>query len=144
MRIIRRAGLEPWPRPFHNLRASCETDRVQRFPLRKVARWIGNTPTVAMRHYVDVTDEDFRQAVQGTSRLDQKKVRNWVRCVHELGETEQKAQSGPSAECDPKCCSIPPLSSQEHSNRKCLPVKELETSGLEPPTPGLQSRCSPS
>ena len=44
-------------------------DPAQRFPLPKVARWIGNTPAVAMRHYVDVTDEDFRRAAQGTSRL---------------------------------------------------------------------------
>ncbi len=62
VRIIRRAGVEPWPRPFQNLRASCETDLVQRFPLPKVVKWIGNTTAVAMRHYVDVTDEDFRRA----------------------------------------------------------------------------------
>ncbi len=69
LRIIRRAGLEPWPRPWHNLRASCETDLVQQFPLPKVAKWIGNTAAVAMRHYVDVTDEDFRRAASGASRL---------------------------------------------------------------------------
>lgn len=64
LKIIRRAGLSPWPRPWHNLRASCETDLVNRYPLPVVAKWLGNTSMIAMRHYVDVTDEHFRQAAQ--------------------------------------------------------------------------------
>jgi integrase len=63
-KLIKRAGLKPWPRLWHNLRASCETDLVQRYPLPVVAKWLGNTSVIAMRHYVDVTDEVFRQAAQ--------------------------------------------------------------------------------
>lgn len=62
-KIIRRAGLTPWPRLWHSMRASCETDLVRRFPLAVVAKWLGNTPAVAMRHYVDVTDADFERAI---------------------------------------------------------------------------------
>jgi len=61
-KIVRRAGLQPWPRLFHSLRASCETDLVRQFPLPVVAKWLGNTSMIALRHYVDVTDEHFRQA----------------------------------------------------------------------------------
>jgi integrase len=32
LRLIRRAGLTPWPRLFHTLRASCETDLLANFP----------------------------------------------------------------------------------------------------------------
>jgi len=62
-RIIRRAGLEPWPRLWHSLRASCESDLAQAFPLATVTKWLGNTPSVALRHYVDPTETAFRQAL---------------------------------------------------------------------------------
>ena len=32
LRILRRAGVKPWPRLFHNLRASCQTDLENHFP----------------------------------------------------------------------------------------------------------------
>jgi hypothetical protein len=47
---IKRAGLTPWPRPFHNLRASRETELVEKYPVQVVTSWLGNTPSVAMRH----------------------------------------------------------------------------------------------
>ena len=62
-KIIRRAGLEPWPRLWHNLRASCESDLAQAFPLAVVTKWLGNTPSIAMRHYVDPTDAAFQRAL---------------------------------------------------------------------------------
>lgn len=62
LRIIKRAGLEPWPRPWHNMRASCESDLATAFPLAVVTRWLGNTPSVALQHYVDPTDDSFERA----------------------------------------------------------------------------------
>ncbi len=64
-RIVRRAGLTPWPRLFHNLRASRETELVESYPLQVVTDWLGNTPKVAMRHYLMTTDEHFAAAVKG-------------------------------------------------------------------------------
>jgi integrase len=61
-KIVRRAGLKPWPRLFHALRASCETDLAREYPITTVCRWIGNTVAIAARHYVQVTDADFRRA----------------------------------------------------------------------------------
>lgn len=61
-KIIDRAGLEPWPRPLHNLRASCESDLAREYPITTVCKWIGNTVSIAARHYVQVTDSDFRKA----------------------------------------------------------------------------------
>jgi len=37
-RIIGRAGLVPWPRPFHNLRASRQTELTEAYPARVV--WV--------------------------------------------------------------------------------------------------------
>ena len=61
MRIIRRAGLVPWPRLFQNLRASRETELAERFPLRVVTDWLGNSPRVAHDHYLSTTEEHFQR-----------------------------------------------------------------------------------
>ena len=67
-KIIRKAKVTPWPRVFHSLRASCESGLAQSFPLAVVAKWLGNTPSVALRHYVDPTDAAFEQATHWTPR----------------------------------------------------------------------------
>ena len=73
-KIVRRAGLQPWPRLFHNLRASRETELVESFPVQVVTSWLGNTPKVAMQHYLMTTDEHFDAAVgdESTSRAAHK------------------------------------------------------------------------
>jgi integrase len=58
-RIIARAGLKPWPRLFHNMRASCATDWVERFPAHVVAGWLGHSPLIAARHYLQTRDAHF-------------------------------------------------------------------------------------
>jgi len=63
LRILRRAGVEPWERLFQNLRASRETELANKFPLHVVTAWLGNTPTVATQHYLTVTEEHFEQAL---------------------------------------------------------------------------------
>jgi len=63
-KIVRRAGVEPWPRLWHSLRASCESDLAQSFPLATVTKWLGNTPSVALRHYVDPTEAAFDRALE--------------------------------------------------------------------------------
>lgn len=74
MRMIRRAGFVPWRQPWHALRASCESDLAAAFPLAIVAKWLGNSPTVAMRHYIDTTDVSFEaaQSWQGPPQSTQK------------------------------------------------------------------------
>lgn len=63
-RIIRRAGLKPWPKLFHNLRATRQTELENEFPSHVVCAWLGNSPTVARKHYLQVTDEHFDRAAQ--------------------------------------------------------------------------------
>jgi len=79
-RIIKRAGFEPWPRLWQNLRASRETELMRSYDLATVCRWIGNSPAVAAKHYAMSTDlnADFQRAIA-------------------LTEAQQKAQQSPSA-----------------------------------------------
>ena len=58
-KIIARAGVKPWPRLFHNMRASCATDWVERFPAHVVAGWLGHSPLIAARHYLQTRDAHF-------------------------------------------------------------------------------------
>jgi hypothetical protein len=65
LRILRRANVEAWPRLFQNLRASRETELANDFPLHVVTAWLGNTPTVAGKHYLQLTEAHFAEASQG-------------------------------------------------------------------------------
>jgi len=62
LRIIRKAGVEPWERLFQNLRASRETELSERFPLRVVTDWLGNSPNVAHDHYLSTTEDHYKRA----------------------------------------------------------------------------------
>lgn len=63
MRILRRAGVAPWPRPFHNMRSSRQTELCERFPIHVVCQWMGNSVAVASRHYLQVTDAHLEAAI---------------------------------------------------------------------------------
>ncbi len=68
-RILRKAGVEPWPRLFHNMRATRETELVKQFPIHVATAWIGNSPTIALKHYLRVTEDDFQKAIGNTSSM---------------------------------------------------------------------------
>jgi hypothetical protein len=73
----KRAGLKTWPRLFHNLRASRETELVERFPVQVVTSWLGNTPAVATRHYLMTAEAHFAAALG-----DEKAAQKTARRVH--------------------------------------------------------------
>jgi len=62
-RIIKRAGLTPWPKLWHNMRASRQTELAETYPIQVVCSWIGNSIDVAQGHYLQVTDAHFERAV---------------------------------------------------------------------------------
>lgn len=61
-KLIKRAGLKPWPRLFHNLRSSRETELLEEFPVHVVALWMGHDAKVSLKHYAQTTDEHFERA----------------------------------------------------------------------------------
>lgn len=114
-KIVRRAGLEQWPRLFHNLRASCETDLVHEHPIHAVCSWIGNTPAIANRHYLQVLDSDFKKAAQGGANSGAVVVQNAVQtestvngqtATHRAGTLENLASCPVTAAAARLCTAV--------------------------------------
>ncbi len=84
-RIIKRAGLEPWPKTFQNLRSTRQTELSEQFPAHVVCKWIGNSEPVAAEHYLQLTDEHFERAIIG----DEKAAHNPAQQAHASGCTDK-------------------------------------------------------
>ena len=61
-KIIKRAGLVAWPRAWHNLRSSRQTELTETFPSHVVTAWLGNSERIAEKHYLQVLDSHFERA----------------------------------------------------------------------------------
>ena len=51
-----------WPKLFQNFRSTHETELAEQYPVQVVCVWIGNSPVVAAKHYLQVHDEHFLKA----------------------------------------------------------------------------------
>ena len=64
-RTAKRAGLQPWAKPWMNLRSSVETYLVRKGgDIETVAKWLGNSPDVARKHYLQVTPKHIEWAAE--------------------------------------------------------------------------------
>ncbi len=140
-RIIRRAGLKPWPRLFQNLRSTRQTELAESFPLHVVTAWIGNSQVVAKRHYLQVTDEHFEKAAG-------KSAQNPAQSAAVCGGTARSGdavasgtdKSGPDNSADLPC--VTAASYAGHQIEAASPFEGMRPAGFEPTTPGLGNRCS--
>lgn len=66
-RIIERAGLVPWGKPFQNLRSSRRTELEEQFPNHVINGWLGHSSRVAEGHYLQTTDEHWKRATDAGS-----------------------------------------------------------------------------
>lgn len=114
LRLVKRAGLDSWPRPFHNLRASRQTELEESFPSHVVCAWLGNSTVIARKHYLQVTADHFAKAVQNPVQ-----------------------QSAAQPRTDPR--NEPPIRVFTAENRTDPhhAAKELGDTGLEPVTPSV-------
>ncbi|MBX3423413.1 MAG: tyrosine-type recombinase/integrase [Pirellulaceae bacterium] len=65
LRILERAGIVPWAKPFVNLRSSCRTELENEGIRSHVCdSWLGHSTAVAQKHYLQVTDADWKNALQ--------------------------------------------------------------------------------
>ena len=95
-RIIRKAGLTPWPKLFHNLRATRQTELAEKYPLHVVCAWIGNSRAVAAEHYLQVTDAHFAQAsAEPDAAVPEQKVGAAQNAAH-LPDFQQGAAQNPA------------------------------------------------
>ena len=93
-RILKRAMVKSWPRLFHNLRASFETDVCEEFPVHVAAEWCGNSLAVAEKHYLSTTEDHFRRAVEGQEIGPQKVTSNPTSGRTEMGGNGPKGEKG--------------------------------------------------
>jgi hypothetical protein len=70
-RLLRCAGVSGWPRLFHSMRASRQTELQREFPLHVVCSWLGNSPRIAQQRYLLVTEDDFARAASGGRREEE-------------------------------------------------------------------------
>lgn len=97
-KVIERADVRPWPKLFQTLRATRETELAAVLPLHVVTAWCGNTPNVALSHYLMTTDDHFEQASSldvTPKRATEKPARNPARHTSESGSTEGTANKEP-------------------------------------------------
>ena len=130
-RIIKRAGVEPWPKLFANLRSSRETELCQFFPVHMVCKWIGNTPRIAQQHYLQVTDEHFEQAAMI------------------LTTGSKKATQNPTQQPDvlPRTASRSKEESAFYGQKRGIATPDedlMGRAGIEPATQGFSVLCSTS
>jgi integrase len=85
-RIIRKAGLLPWPRRFQNLRSTRETELCETFPEHVVCAWIGNSKMIAREHYLQVTDRHYEEAARTPTGAAHKAAQSEA----EIGRKEPK------------------------------------------------------
>lgn len=67
----RTAGVQPWPKIWHNLRAACRTDLEEQFPAHVCDCWLGHSTRVAKDHYLRVTPDHWALACEITANMAQ-------------------------------------------------------------------------
>jgi integrase len=140
-KIVRKAGLNPWPSIWHAMRASCQTELTETFPLHVVCSWLGNSEKIADRHYLQTTDSHHERAIN-LKRLSESGT-NSGPIAGESG-TISGPLSEPSADhAEPQ--TTPHSSGNNAKNEDCLAnegAPRLHPAGLEPATSGSVNRCS--
>ncbi len=109
-RIIKRAGVDVWPKIFQNCRSTRETElfKMTGGNVKAVCSWIGNSPEIAMQHYAQVTEADLQEAaamavIKSAEKTVHKTVHNPVQTTAEQGCTEPHGTSSHS-DVNPSDC----------------------------------------
>jgi hypothetical protein len=142
-KYILRAGETPWPKPFHGMRASFETDLLNdpRVKPHNAARWLGHSIQVALKHYARIKDEDF-DAVTGESESCTEPIAQ--KRAHQPSEVPQNTVSDDKSIAQ-KCAQYTPEMACSNSQQQSqVPIKtapcdlvQEATSGIMTPT-GIQ------
>ena len=139
-RIVTRAGLVPWPKLWQNLRATRQTELEAEFPLHVVCRWLGNSPGVARKHYLQVTDEHFAKAAgvvsDGGARVKQKSEQAaYARCAHSNAAMHEMEGNGGNGQSENgpfagDCATVPPVAEILVAETGVEPVRPLPGTGF--------------
>lgn len=109
-KIVKKAGLTPWPKLMQNLRATRETELLANYPAKDVTSWLGNSPSVANKHYAMTLQESFDRAVtQGAKIEGVTTTPSSTPKVDEQGEGEEVADSKTPPKTPPTLQDNPPI-----------------------------------
>lgn len=139
-RILGRAGLKPWPKLFHNLRATRETELAEHFPLHVVCAWIGNSSAIAAKHYLQVTKEHFERAIAPNASGEARAEKAAQNPAQQLHANVRKMSHDEKREArNPEDYEVfrPVAGGCDHARGYAMTGE-----GLEPSTYGLKGRCS--
>ncbi len=131
-RIVRKAGLAPWQKLWHNLRSTRQTELMQVHPAHVVAHWLGNTVAVAAKHYAQVTDEHYASAVKRCSALQNPMQQVTAESCNTLNAESQNRSHDPQN----KVVQAGAVQCRNQTTRQMGPT------GLEPVTSPLSAVCS--
>ena len=133
-RIVKRAGVTPWPRTWHNMRASRQTELASSYPLATVCAWIGNTKAIAAGHYLQTTDADWERAVKGGAQSGALPSQNPSHRTTTPNAAERYTEGqGVDVEGVTKLGDAERCTTQNHL---------MGRAGLEPATPAFSMPCS--
>jgi integrase len=128
LKIIKRAGLEPWPKLIQNLRSTRQTELCDTFPAHVVCEWMGNSERVAKDHYFQITDRHFQMALLETTKIQP------VATLVATNRPERR-RMGPLLK---RTVNEKSREIRGHSSGYVVvPLREMGAEGLEPPTPSV-------
>ncbi len=128
LKIIKRAGLEPWPKLIQNLRSTRQTELCDTFPAHVVCEWMGNSERVAKDHYFQITDRHFQMALLETTKIQP--VATLV-----APNRPERRRMGPLLK---RTANEKSREIRGHSSGYVVvPLREMGAEGLEPPTPSV-------
>jgi len=67
-KLILQAGIQPWPKIFHNMRSTRQTELAEAYGIKAACSWLGNSITVADANYLQVHDALFEAACSSTHK----------------------------------------------------------------------------
>jgi len=135
--IILKAGLLPWPKLFNNLRSTRETELAKTYSLQAATAWIGNTPKIALGHYLQVTEQEWQNATITDAKSDAVDA-YLMHIPMQQGQAELCKDSQSLTEVYGSC----EVMLNDASCNEVIQSKEVTSLGLEPRTYGLKVCCS--
>ena len=138
-KIVKRAGLVLWQKPFQNLRATRETELMETYPAHVVVSWIGHSEAVAQKHYLQTTDAHFEKAVflkseglvASSNHETDSEPRDLV-AIQVASETREMVKTGkPTKKTNPAKLNVLRGSADVFAS---LPIQRITRPGLEPGT----------
>ena len=128
-KFVLKAKQKVWRNFFNSLRASAETDMMDKFGLRRACQWAGNSPATTMKNYALVRKTDFVDDGNSAPKSDA------------ISDFDAKKDAEPSSTDSQEFArtQVKNALPQNHLEGQCVLVDDI---GLEPTTSSMSTRRS--